>query len=125
MTRGSRSLVVGLPAFVVLMLALCWTTVARAASPTPSGSGSSAFVKPPASDQPAAWVSGAASASPGASVDALGQAGFGAAQLESDTSSPSASQAAVTAALAAGRRDGITIDPNVAGHQAFASPALT
>jgi hypothetical protein len=70
-------------------------------------------------------LGGPAAATPGPAVDALAQAGFGAAQLDVNVSNPSASQPTVAAALSSGRRDDLGIDPNVAGHQAFASPALT
>jgi hypothetical protein len=46
-------------------------------------------------------------------------------QLDVDPGNSSAAQATVAAALASGRHDDVGIDPNVAGHQAFASPALT
>jgi hypothetical protein len=58
-------------------------------------------------------------------VDALAQAGFGTEQLGIDVSNPAVAQTNLASALAEAKTDGIHLDTNITGSQAFASPALT
>ncbi|MFZ0039678.1 MAG: glycosyl hydrolase, partial [Solirubrobacteraceae bacterium] len=95
----------------------------------PGTAGASALVRgfanPPAPAHPGVWATGTSFARPAATVGALAQAGFGTAQLDIDVSNPSVARSSLAAALATARHDGIRLDPNVTGHQAFASPAVT